>query len=150
MLLISACLAGVNCKYNGGNNYNEEILKLVKDGKAILVCPEQLGGLQTPRMPSEIRYIDKKRHVISSDGHDVTKEYERGSKETLQLAKNLNVKQAILKSKSPSCGCGKIYDGTFSNKLIDGNGITTDLLLKNGIMVMTENEYIQSLSQKND
>lgn len=150
MLIISACLAGVNCKYNGGNNYEKEILELVKEGKAILVCPEQLGGLKTPRTPSEIKNIDGKFHVITNDGKDVTKEYERGALETLELAKKLDIKEAILKSKSPSCGCGKIYDGTFSNKLIDGNGITTDLLLKNGFKVMTENEYIESLSQKND
>ena len=136
MMLISACLVGINCKYNGKNNYNEKALDLVKKGIAIPICPEQLGGLTTPRNPSEIRIIDNKVHVIDNKNNDVTKEFEKGAYEVLQLAKNLKVDKVILKSKSPSCGIGKIYDGTFSNNLIDGNGILANLLIDNNIEVV--------------
>lgn len=140
MILISACLAGINCKYNGGNNSNDKIIELVKKGDAILVCPEQLGGLKTPRTPAEIKIIDGVRKVITKDGVDVTPEYMKGAIEVLELAKKFNITKAILKSKSPSCGCGKIYDGNFSSNLIAGNGMTTELLLQNGIEVITEND----------
>lgn len=136
MMLISACLVGINCKYNGKNNYNEKALDLVKKGIAISICPEQLGGLTTPRNPSEIRIIDNKVHVIDNKNNDVTKEFEKGANEVLKLAKNLKVDKVILKSKSPSCGIGKIYDGTFSNNLIDGNGILANLLIDNNIEVV--------------
>ena len=140
MYLVSACLVGINCKYNGGNNYNEKILKLVKEGSAIPICPEQLGGLSTPRIPSEIRTINGKKKVINKDGVDVTDNFVKGSEEVLLLSKKLNIKKAILKSKSPSCGKDKIYNGNFDGKLIDGNGILADLLIKNGIEVITEND----------
>ena len=136
MMLISACLVGINCKYNGKNNYNEKALDLVKKGIAIPICPEQLGGLTTPRNPSEIRIIDNKVHVIDNKNNDVTKEFEKGAYEVLKLAKNLKVDKVILKSKSPSCGIGKIYDGTFSNNLIDSNGILANLLIDNNIEVI--------------
>lgn len=138
MILVSSCLLGINCKYSGGNNYQEKILKLVKEGKAIFACPEQLGGLTTPRLPAEIVYKDNKRYVINKEGRDVTEEYERGAEEVLKILKEMNITKVIFKSKSPSCGCGQIYDGTFSNKLIKGNGITTQLLIDNGIEVLTE------------
>ena len=140
MILVSSCLAGINCKYNGGNNYNERILNMVKEGKAIPVCAEQLGGLTTPRIASEIKYIDEKRHVINKAGEDVTSQFEKGAQEILDLAKKLNVTKAILKARSPSCGKGKIYNGEFDGQLIDGNGILADLLIKNGIEVITEEE----------
>ena len=137
MYIISACLAGINCKYTGGNNLRDDIKKLVEEGKAILVCPEQLGGLSTPRMPSEI----KNDKVISKDGKDVTKEYEKGALETLKIANMYNIKKAILKSKSPSCGAGEIYDGNFNGKLIDGYGITAKLLKENGIEVISSDDF---------
>ena len=137
MILISACLVGVNCKYDGGNNLNEKILELVKNGEAILVCPEQLGGLTTPRVPSE-RLNDK---VITKEGIDVTKNFERGAKEVTNLAKKLNIKKAILKSRSPSCGYGKIYNGEFNNTLIQGNGILTDMLLKENIEIISSDDF---------
>lgn len=140
MILVSACLVGLNCKYNGENNFNQEIFDMVKSGEAIFVCPEQLGGLSTPRIPAEIKYIDGKKCVITKDGRDVTKEYEKGAKETLKLMKELGINKAILKANSPSCGCGSIYDGAFSGTKIDGNGITTQFLLDNGIEVITEEE----------
>jgi len=103
MIFVSACLVGINCKYNGGNNYNNKIFNLVKQGKAIPICPEQLGGLQTPRNPSEIKIIDGKRYVIDNKGTDVTQNFDKGAKEVLKLAKELKIKKVILKSKSPSC-----------------------------------------------
>ena len=143
MILVSACLVGLNCKYNGKNNYNEKIFELVKTGKAIPICPETLGGLTTPRKPSEIKYINGERRVINIDGVDVTEEYERGAKEVLELAKKLNVTKVILKDRSPACGKGKIYDGTFNGNLVNGNGILTDLLLENNIEVISLEEYIK-------
>lgn len=140
MILVSSCLAGINCKYDGGNNFNEKVFNLVKEGKAIPVCAEQFGGLTTPRIASEIRYINGKRHVINKEGQDVTEQFEKGAQEILDLAKKLNVTKAILKAKSPSCGKGKIYNGKFNGELIDGNGILADLLIKNGIEIITENE----------
>lgn len=143
MILVSACLTGLNCKYNGKNNYNEKIFDLVKEGKAIPICPETLGGLTTPRTPSEIKYINGERRVITKEGIDVTKEYERGAEEVLNLAKKLNVTRVILKDRSPACGKGEIYDGTFTGTLTTGNGILTDLLIKNNIEVISLEEYIK-------
>lgn len=135
-ILVSACLLGVDCKYSGGNNYNEKVLEYIKDYEVIPVCPEIMGGLSTPRPPSE-RIGDK---VINNQGTDVTNEYSKGANETLKLAKLFNVKKALLKAKSPSCGKGKIYDGTFTGTLIEGNGVTVDLLESNGISVITEQD----------
>ncbi|MBO4293331.1 MAG: DUF523 domain-containing protein [Clostridia bacterium] len=140
MILVSACLAGINCKYNGGNNYNEKIFKMVKNGKAIPVCAEQLGGLTTPRIPAEIKIIDGKKHAINKKGQDVTEQFEKGAREILELAKKLEIKQAILQPRSPSCGVGKIYSGNFDGKLIDGNGFLAELLLENGIEVLSVDE----------
>lgn len=137
MILVSACLLGMNCKYDGGNNYNQKVFDLVKEGKAIPVCPEQLGGLSTPRIPSEVKVIDGKRYVITKEGKDVTKEFERGAMEVVNMAKKLNVEKVILQPRSPSCGVGKIYNGDFNKTLIDGNGITAELLIQNGIDVIT-------------
>lgn len=139
-ILVSACLAGVDCKYNGGNNENAKIIELIKNNDVILVCPEQLGGLSTPRDPAE-NINDK---VITDKGKDVTKEFDKGAEEVLKLAKKFNIKKAILKSRSPSCGKGKIYDGTFSGKKIDGNGKTAELLIKNGIEVISSDIFIKS------
>lgn len=135
-ILVSACLLGVDCKYSGGNNYNEKVIEYIKDKEVIPVCPEILGGLSTPRPPSE--RIDSK--VINNQNIDVTKEYAKGAQQALLLAKLFNVKKALLKAKSPSCGKGSIYDGTFSSVLIEGNGVTTDLLEANGITVITEQD----------
>lgn len=138
MILVSACLVGINCKYSGGNNYNEKIFNLVKEGKAIPICPEQLGGLPTPRTASEI----KNGKVINKENIDVTNEFKKGATEVLNLAKKLKITKAILQPRSPSCGCGKIYSGNFDGVLIDGNGITADLLIKNGIEVIPADEYL--------
>ena len=133
--LVSACLLGVACRYDGKSKEVERIKKLLSKYNLIPICPEQLGGLPTPRVPSE-RCEDK---VINSQMEDVTLQYKKGAEEALRLAKIFNCSIAILKAKSPSCGCGLIYDGSFSKTLITGNGTTTELLLKNGIKVFTEN-----------
>ena len=140
MILVSACLVGINCKYSGGNNYNQKIFDLVKEGKAIPICPEQLGGLNTPRKPVELKVINGKRYAIDNEGNDLTENFERGALEVLNLAKNLNINKAILLPRSPSCGVNKIYSGNFDNKLVDGNGILAELLKQNGIAVLTPNE----------
>ncbi len=151
MIVISACLCGVNCKYNGENNLNEETLTLLKEGKAVLICPEQLGGLNTPRTPCEIvggdgaNVFDGKAKVVNSRGGDSTEEFVKGAYEALKIAKAVGAKSAILKSKSPSCGYGKIYDGSFTGKKIVGNGVTAELFLRNGIKVYTEEEKNYSL-----
>ena len=136
-ILVSACLLGVNCKYNGGNNYNEKVMEYLKDKEIIPICPEIMGGLPTPRIASEI--IGDR--VVNKEGQDVTSNYQKGAKETLELAKKLGVKKALLKAKSPSCGYGNIYDGTFSDTLIEGNGITAELLKKNGFEILTEKDF---------
>ena len=141
MYLVSSCLAGVNCRYDGRNNENKVIAELVRQGQAVLVCPEQLGGLPTPRTSCEIVMDEMwNKKVISKDEQDFTKEFIEGAEKTLAIAKIIGVKKAILKAKSPSCGCGLIYDGTFSGKLIKGNGLTVELLTKNGIEVYTEDD----------
>lgn len=141
MYLVSSCLAGVNCRYNGTNSKNEFILQLVKEGKAIALCPEQLAGLPAPRLCCEI-IIDESgnKKVVSKDGQDFTKEFIEGAEKTLAVVKTIGIKKAILKSKSPSCGYGLIYDGNFSGKLIKGNGLTTEILINNAIKVYTEND----------
>lgn len=145
MIFVSACLVGVNCKYNGSNNYNKKIFDMVKEGKAIPICPEQLGGLSTPRDPTEIKNINGKIYAINNKGNDVTAQFERGANEVLKLAKRLNIKKAILQPRSPSCGIGKIYSGNFDNKLIDGDGILVQLLKENGIEVLSCDEIINKL-----
>ena len=132
-ILVSACLLGINCKYDGGNNASKEIDEFLKDYEIIPICPEIMGGLPTPRKASEIN----NNKVINIEGQDVTKEFEKGAQESLFLAKKYNVKKALLKAKSPSCGNGKIYDGTFTKTIIDGDGKTTQLLKENGIEIIT-------------
>lgn len=136
MKIVSACLAGIKCNYVGSSNTCDKIVELVKSGGAILVCPEQLGGLATPRIPAEI--IGDK--VITKTGIDVTSQFNKGAEEALKIAKLVNCNEAILKANSPSCGSGKIYDGTFTGKLIDGDGIFAKMLKENDINVVTEKE----------
>ena len=135
-ILVSACLLGCACRYDGKTKPKQHIIDLSKEHVLIPVCPEQMGGLPTPRNPSEI--IGDK--VINNIGKDVTLEYHKGAQMALDIALLNKVDFAILKAKSPSCGKGLVYDGTFSGTLVEGNGITVDLFLKNGIKVYTENE----------
>ena len=137
-IIVSACLLGVPCRYDGKSKENKKLMELGNQFNFLPVCPEEYGGLPTPRVPAEIR----NGKVINKNGFNVTANYIKGAKEVLKICKLYNCDTAILKSKSPACGKGKIYDGTFSGTLIDGNGITTDLLIKNGIKVYTEDEFI--------
>lgn len=152
MILASACLAGVNCRYDGKNCTCPEIQKLVSQGEAIPVCPEQLGGLGTPRQPAEIHggtaadVLDGKARVIWKDGTDVTDNFIRGADEMLRIARLAGVREAVMKSRSPSCGCGEIYDGTFTGRIREGNGVAAELLIRNGIKVLTEKD-IKKTSQ---
>ena len=131
-IMISACLAGENCKYNGGNNLNEEILRLMSENEVILVCPEQLGGLPTPRVPSEIR----DGIVFTKDGRNVDRYFREGAQKTLEIAFREQPDLIILQSRSPSCGVKERYDGTFSEMLIEGSGVTAELLKKNGFSII--------------
>lgn len=136
MIFVSACLLGENCKYSGGNNRNEAVISFLKEKEFIAVCPERAGGLPAPRPPAEIR----DGRVVDKEGKDVTAEFLLGAEKTLALAKKHHPELCILKANSPSCGCGEIYDGTFSGRKISGNGKTTELLLKNGFSVITEKQ----------
>ena len=137
-LLISACLLGERCRYDGKSKpLPGEILRRLREQHTLIpVCPEQAGGLPTPRAPSERRGVK----VVSNQGRDVTREYEAGAAFALALAKKERVDAALLKARSPSCGKGEIYDGTFSRTLIPGSGVTAELLEQNGIPVYTEEE----------
>lgn len=141
MYIVSACLAGIKCRYDGNSSDNEYVMNLIKEGKAIAVCPELLGGLKTPRQACEVyTENDEKRTVITKDGQEFTKEFAEGARRTLELAKKKGISKAILKSKSPSCGCGLIHDGSFTGAMIKGNGLTADLLIKSGIEVYTDKQ----------
>ena len=135
---VSSCLLGINCKYNGQSNKNEGILKLKEKYELVPICPEVLGGLSTPRIPAEII----KDKVINKEGIDVTKNYNNGANKALQILKENNINIVILKSKSPSCGRDKVYDGTFSHVLIDGQGISAKLFSQNNITIYDENDYM--------
>ena len=130
-LLVSACLLGENCKYSGGNNYTPAVEALKEKFDVIPICPEQMGGLPTPRIPAE-RVGEK---VLTREGADVTAEYRKGAEDALAIAKANGVKFAVLQERSPSCGSECVYDGTFSGKLIPGQGVTAQLLEENGIKV---------------
>ena len=134
-IIVSACLLGVSCRYDGNSKPNEKIIYLKEKYNLIPICPEIMGGLPTPRMPAEI----KDGRVKTENGIDVTEEYKKGADEALKLARLFGCKKAILKENSPSCGCGKIYNGEFTRTLKDGNGITAELFIKNGIDVFGEN-----------
>ena len=127
-IMVSACLAGENCKYNGGNNLNEKNLHLLEGNEVIKVCPEQLGGLPTPRVPSEI--CDGV--VMTKDGRNVDREFRDGAEKCLEIALREKPDMIILQSRSPSCGVKQRYDGTFSGKLVDKPGVTAQLLLDSG------------------
>ena len=137
MKLCSACLLGVKCRYDGNSKPNPRIIALSKKETLIPVCPEQLGGLPTPRSPAEQRG----KKVITFLEDDVTNQFVRGAEETLAIAKLFGIKEVILKQRSASCGSGKIYDGTFCEKVIKGDCITAALLKKNGISIMTEEDF---------
>lgn len=135
-ILVSACLLGLNCKYSGGNNISEKIVELRNRYNLIPVCPEQLGGLATPRNPAEI----SKGLIFDSQGKDVTEYFKKGARETLSVARLFNCPIAILKSQSPSCGIGRVYDGTFEGRLVPGMGMTARILQESGITVICDED----------
>lgn len=147
MILVSACLVGIDCRYHGESEINEKILRLVKEKKAILVCPEQLGGMATPRVPCEIidgdgeAVLNNNAKVMNKIGEDKSLCFVKGAQEALKIAKMYNVKTAILKKRSPSCGSGIIYDGSFTGKKKSGDGVTCAVLKKEGIRVLDEENF---------
>ena len=140
-LLCSACLLGVSCRYDGKSKPSAKVTALLERHDLIPVCPEQLGGLSTPRPPCEIRG----GIVFSREGEDRTEAFQKGAEESLRLCHLFNCRAAILKSRSPSCGKGLIYDGTFSGTLISGNGLLAQMLIDEGIAVFTEEDALSQL-----
>lgn len=184
MILVSSCLLGVNCRYDGKNNFNSELAGRIAQGHLLPICPEQLGGLPTPRIPAEIiggtarDLLDAYPFILEDDvdniksnieeslnpedlaadsqdsisvrvvneaGKDITANFLKGAREVSRLAKRAGARAAILKARSPSCGCGQIYNGTFSNCKVSGDGITAALLKKQGIKVYTEEQITPEL-----
>jgi Uncharacterized conserved protein len=141
MIIVSYCLAGVKCRYDGNDNLVPEIKELVLSGKAIALCPEELGGLSTPRTPCEIVKEDNQLKVMTKDRVDCTSQFLLGAEKVAEIAKILECKQAILKANSPSCGFGMIYDGSFTGKKIKGKGLTAELLSKQGIEIKNETNF---------
>lgn len=139
-ILVSACLLGTNCKYSGGSNHCPQVEALKDNYRLIPVCPEQLGGLPTPRPPAECQG----QRVVNREGKDVTEQFSRGAEEALKLGGLFGCTKAVLKSRSPSCGCGQIYDGSFSGTGIPGDGVTVRLLKAHGYKVFSE-EQLQNL-----
>lgn len=143
MKIVSACLLGVNCNFEGKNWLSPQLREEFWRGELFLVCPEVFGGLSVPRVPAEIvggdgnDVLDGKARVLNMEGTDVTAEFIRGAQETLRIAKAVGATEALLTEKSPSCGCGKIFDGTFTDKFIAGDGVTAALLKRNSVKVTT-------------
>ncbi len=149
MILISACLCGIDCKYNGKNNSHPVFEKMLADNKVLPVCPEEMGGLATPRPACEIiggtglDVLAGKARVISKDDQNLSEAFINGAEQVLKMAADQGIQEAILQSRSPSCGCGFIYDGTFSSQLIEGDGVTTALLRQHGIKVVNEADFLR-------
>ncbi|MCI1591227.1 DUF523 domain-containing protein [Heyndrickxia oleronia] len=147
MILVSSCLAGLDVRYNGTNCLNDKIRKLVEENKAITICPELLGGFSTPREPAEIiggngeDVLDGNAKVVEKSGKDVTQLYIKGAYSTLKQAKKLNATLVVLKENSPSCGSVTIYNGEFTGQKIMGMGVTSALLKRNGIKVISEEQF---------
>ena len=145
MYIVSACLMGQNCKYNGGNNLNEEVVEFCRNHKYVTVCPESAGKLPAPRPPAE-KIGDR---IVDKEGKDVTDAFLRGADISLKTCMEMarisgeEIEGAILKANSPSCGVGQIYDGTFSGTLTEGNGVFAGMLRRLGIEIITEKEKIK-------
>lgn len=151
MKIVSACLVGINCKWNGKSNPAPKLIREFKAGKLLAICPEQFGGLTIPRSPCGIlnatgkEVIDNQARVVDHKGKDYTQEFLKGSKRVLRIVKELNIKEAILKRTSPSCGVGKTWqmkkqDNKYKNRLVDGDGVLTALLKRNGLKVISEKD----------
>lgn len=144
MILISACLLGCACRYDGKSKPHPLAQALARHGLVVPACPEQLGGLPTPRAPSE----QQNDRVVSADGTDVTPQYRRGAEETLRLAALYGCTTAVLKERSPSCGSGQIYDGTFTHTLTEGDGLTAQMLKKKGVEVYGESQLEELINDR--
>lgn len=148
---MSACLVGFEVKYNGSHNLNDQLKKWFKEKKALPVCPEVLGGLSIPREPAEIvggngeDVLDGKARVMTKMGNDVTKQFIAGAEETLKFVKEAGANIIILKERSPSCGSSMIYNGNFNGEKIIGEGVTAALLKRNGILVVSEENFQQKI-----
>ncbi len=155
MIVVSSCLAGLLCRYDGGHCLVDKIEQLVKEKKAVKVCPEVMGGLSTPREPAEVIGGDGrdvlfgKAKVMTQSGKDVTAEYVAGAYRALERAKKVNASIIVLKEYSPSCGSQIIYDGTFSSEKIAGEGVTTALLKREGFNVISERQFLGLLEEEN-
>lgn len=141
-LLISACLLGCRCRYDGASKPQPWIAALAERHELVPVCPEQMGGLATPRPPAE-RQGDR---VVTKEGADVTAQYRRGAEEALRLCRLFDCQAALLKERSPSCGCGSVYDGTFTGVLTAGDGVTAELLRAEGVPVYGESRAEELLN----
>ena len=145
-IIVSGCLAGLPCSYDGKDRLSHVVREIVDSGRGITACPEQLGGRPTPREATELAagdgnvVLEGKAKALTKSGADVTAEFIRGAERTLRLAKKKGCRKAILKARSPSCGSGKVYDGTFSGGLKDGDGVAAALLKREGIEVLTEED----------
>jgi uncharacterized protein YbbK (DUF523 family) len=139
-ILVSACLLGIRCRYDGGTKPVDRVIELSKRFSLVPVCPEQLGGLSTPRVAHERR----DGRVVSEHGNDATEVFARGAAEALRIARITGCRRAILKTRSPSCGLGEIYDGTFSGMVVAGNGMTAELLMAEGLEVQTDEAFTLS------
>jgi uncharacterized protein YbbK (DUF523 family) len=141
MKLVSACLLGVNCNFEAKNWLNPQLVEEFKKGNLFPICPEVQGGLSVPRVPAEIQggtgadVLAGKAKVVNMQGQDVTSQFLKGAQEALKIAMAVGAKEALLTERSPSCGCGLIFDGSFKDKFIEGDGVTAALLKKNGIKV---------------
>ena len=156
MILVSSCLLGENCKYDGGNTDNQELKALFSEEEFIAVCPEKLGGLKSPRPPAEIKgetgedVLINEAQVVNEEGVDLTEEFLIGARKTLKKAIDNNCNLAILKARSPSCGSQEIYDGSFSGETKQGIGVTTALLQKAGIRVFNEENLMEAKKFKEE
>jgi uncharacterized protein YbbK (DUF523 family) len=151
-ILVSTCLVGVNTQWNEDCTKIDDVVELVKSGKAVFLCPEQLGGLSTPREPAEIEegktakdVLEGKGKVLTRTGKDVTKQFVSGAQRTLAFCQEIGIETAILKAGSPSCGSRQTYDGTFSDTTRPGKGITAELLKQNGVKVYNEENFSEKI-----
>lgn len=140
--IVSLCMAGFGCRYDGTSKFSEVVAKLIDEGRAFPLCPELLGGMPTPREPAECRYVGDELRVFTKSGEDVTAEFRRGAQAVLDFAKEHHITKAILYHNSPSCG-KRTYDGTFSGTLADYAGVTAKLLQENGIEVISSDELVE-------
>lgn len=147
LLLVSACLMGIPCQYDGGRCPHDPVQNLATQGGVLPICPEVAGGLPTPRPPAEIQggdgkdVLEGRARLVNAEGKDVTAEFLAGAQKALRVAQRWDIQEAILKARSPSCGVGQIYDGSFSGRLVEGDGVTAALLKREGIIVNNEEDW---------